>query len=121
MGRGKRTPSREMRSRRWRGMTVTSSISARKATSGWVRPGGSGSAMVVQSRRLSLRKGSSHRARSRLWSPTRLSWVGVGAAQKQKPSWRVGLDWRRDGRAERRGASLRWGNRLEAGMVDPNP
>lgn len=42
----KRTASRSMLSSRWRGTTVTSSISARKATSGWVRPGGSGSAIV---------------------------------------------------------------------------
>lgn len=35
-----------MLSSRWRGTTVTISISARKATSAWVRPGGSGSAMV---------------------------------------------------------------------------
>ncbi len=35
-----------MVSRRWRGTTVTSSISARKDTSAWVRPGGRGSAIV---------------------------------------------------------------------------
>lgn len=35
-----------MLSSRWRGTTVTSSISATKATSAWVRPAGRGSAMA---------------------------------------------------------------------------
>jgi hypothetical protein len=35
-----------MLSSRWRGTTVTSSISARKATSAWVKPGGKGSAIL---------------------------------------------------------------------------
>lgn len=43
---GGRTERRVKLSRRWRGMTVTSSISARKADSGGVRPGGRGRAIV---------------------------------------------------------------------------
>ena len=39
-----------MASRRWRGTTVTSSISARKATSEGVRPGFRGAAMVERER-----------------------------------------------------------------------
>lgn len=45
-GGGGRTPRRWMLSRRWRGTIVTSSISATKATSAWVRPGGRGSAIL---------------------------------------------------------------------------
>lgn len=41
------TPRRWSASSRWRGTTVTSSISQRKAISGGVRPEGRGSAMVV--------------------------------------------------------------------------
>lgn len=41
------TLSSSMLSSRWRGMTVTSSISARKETSAGVRPGGSGSAIAM--------------------------------------------------------------------------
>jgi len=40
------TESREMGSRRWRGTTVTSSISQRNPTSEGTRPGGSGSAIL---------------------------------------------------------------------------
>ena len=40
------TPSRLSPSRRWRGMTVTISISQRKAISGGVRPGGKVEAMA---------------------------------------------------------------------------
>jgi hypothetical protein len=40
------TLNKSMLSNRWRGTTVTSSISARKATSAWVRPGGRGSAIA---------------------------------------------------------------------------
>jgi len=43
----KRTLSREMLSSRWRGTTVTISISARYDTSAWVSPGGSGRAIVI--------------------------------------------------------------------------
>lgn len=42
------TPSRLSPSSRWRGMTVTISISQRKAVSEGVRPGGSSKAMVEQ-------------------------------------------------------------------------
>lgn len=42
-----RTPKRSRLSSRWRGMMETSSISHKNATSGGVRPGGRGNAMVV--------------------------------------------------------------------------
>jgi len=45
--RGQLTPSKSSPSSRWRGITVTSSISQRKATSGGVNPGGSGNAIVL--------------------------------------------------------------------------
>ena len=58
------TPSRWRDSRRWRGTTVTSSISLRNATSDGVRPGVSGAAMaVVCAWRLCMKLGdSSHDA-----------------------------------------------------------
>jgi hypothetical protein len=46
IGGGGLTLNKSILSSRWRGTTVTSSISARKATSAWVRPGGRGSAIV---------------------------------------------------------------------------
>lgn len=46
VGRYLLTPSSSSLSSRWRGMMVTISISHRKATSGGVRPDGSGSAMI---------------------------------------------------------------------------
>ena len=46
--RGQLTPSKSSPSSRWRGITVTSSISQRKATSGGVNPGGSGNAIVLR-------------------------------------------------------------------------
>lgn len=45
VGAGRLTPSKSRRSRRWRGSTVTSSISHRKAISVGRRPGGCGKAM----------------------------------------------------------------------------
>lgn len=41
------TPSNSIASRRWRGITVTSSISQMNATSAGLRPGAKGRAMVV--------------------------------------------------------------------------
>jgi hypothetical protein len=45
--RGRHTPSSSSRSSRWRGITVTSSISHRNAISGGVSPGGRGNAMIA--------------------------------------------------------------------------
>ena len=45
VGAGRLTPSKSRRSRRWRGSTVTSSISQRKAISVGRRPGGCGKAI----------------------------------------------------------------------------
>jgi len=45
---GVHTVRRERDSRRWRGITVTLSISQRKATSAGVKPGGRGSAIVFE-------------------------------------------------------------------------
>lgn len=77
--RGQLTERRLRLSSLCRGITVTNSISHKKATSGGVSPGGSGSAIVVMNsgddRGAKTRRGFETRSKERLLDPAEIQFV----------------------------------------------